>query len=112
MLACFTTSLVPSSQAVAITARDSVWLNAGMLSLAMLMVYVLTVSILETTVPAISGKVWTAMVMIPLIVLQAVVVVPACRDSNWWKKRMNRRFMQQRRKDSLTWARTTLSFLS
>lgn len=84
LLACFATSLVPTRKAVAISQRDSKWLNAGMLCLAILMIYVLTIAIVETTNPELGGALWTSMAMLPLIALQAVVMVPACLDSKWY----------------------------
>lgn len=79
LLCTFSTALVPVSQAVAVSSRDSTVLNLGMLFLLILGIYVLTIAVVTDQQPNIAGSLWTSMVMIPLLLLQAVVIIPACR---------------------------------
>lgn len=82
LLCTFSTALVPVSQAVAVPPRDSTVLNLGMLFLLILGIYVLTIAVVTDQQPNIAGSLWTSMVMIPLLLLQAVVIIPACRKGS------------------------------
>lgn len=78
----FTTTLVPKSQATAIAGTDATLMSIGMGFLVILAVYILIVSVLTEDGFINPKEGWPTYVMLPILALQAVLLVPAFRKNS------------------------------